>query len=74
MADRRRWGTVRVRVTALATIAVAVVLVAAGALLVARQRSDLIEQLDDGCLPRALMGGCLGHLRMVHIPGCKAPA
>jgi signal transduction histidine kinase len=46
MADRL--GSVRVRVTALATIVVAGVLVAAGALLVVRLRSDLVEQLDDG--------------------------
>jgi signal transduction histidine kinase len=45
MADRR--GGVRLRVTVLATIAVVAVLVAAGVVLVVRQRSDLVEQLDD---------------------------
>lgn len=48
--DRRRlrWpGTVRGRVTALATIVVAVVLIATGVALVAQQRSVLNEQLDE---------------------------
>jgi signal transduction histidine kinase len=49
MADsRHRWfRSVRLRVTAIATVAVAVVLVAASMLLVSRQRAGLIEQLDD---------------------------
>ena len=39
--------TVRVRVTVIATAAVAVVLVVASVLLVARQRSGLVDQLDE---------------------------
>lgn len=50
---RRRFRTVRVRVTALATLAVAVVLVVASALLVVRQRSGLVEQLDDSLVAEA---------------------
>ena len=47
--DRRRrwWSTVRVRITALATLAVAAVLVAASLLLLARQRAGLVEALDE---------------------------
>ena len=46
--SRRRWfGTIRVRVTALATVAVAIVLVVASVLLVARQRAGLVDQLDE---------------------------
>lgn len=45
---RHRWfRSVRVRVTALATIAVAVVLVAASMLLISRQRAGLVDQLDE---------------------------
>ena len=44
---RRRFGTIRVRVTALATVAVAIVLVVASVLLVARQRAGLVDQLDE---------------------------
>jgi signal transduction histidine kinase len=47
-ARRRRTGTVRFRVTALAAVAFAVVLALTGVLLVARQRSGLTEQLDEG--------------------------
>jgi len=43
----RRFGTMRVRVTAVATIAVAVVLLVASAMLVISQRAGLIDQLDD---------------------------
>ena len=42
-----RFGTICVRVTALATVAVAVVLVVASDLLVARQRAGLLDQLDE---------------------------
>ena len=44
---RRWWSTVRVRITALATLAVAAVLVAASVLLLARQRAGLVEALDE---------------------------
>jgi signal transduction histidine kinase len=44
---RPRFGTIRVRVTALATVAVALVLVVASVLLVARQRTGLLDQLDE---------------------------
>lgn len=51
---RRRWsGTVRVRVTAIATVAVAVVLIVASGLLVARQRRDLVEHLDENLVAEA---------------------
>ncbi|HWM22633.1 MAG TPA: HAMP domain-containing sensor histidine kinase [Ilumatobacteraceae bacterium] len=46
-SGRRRFGTIRVRVTALATVAVGVVLVVASVLLVARQRAGLVDQLDE---------------------------
>ena len=45
--DRRWWGTVRFRVTLLATVAVVVVLLGTSVLLVVRQRASLLEQLDD---------------------------
>jgi DNA-binding winged helix-turn-helix (wHTH) protein len=46
--SRHRWfRSVRVRVTAMATIAVALVLVTASVLLVSRQRAGLVEQLDE---------------------------
>lgn len=51
MGERRWWwssfGGVRARVTAAATLAVAGVLVVASVLLVARQRSGLVDQLDE---------------------------
>ena len=47
MAERLVLTSVRTRVTALAALAVLVVLVVAGALLVVRQRADLVEQLDE---------------------------
>ena len=47
MARERRGGTIRLRVTLLATVAVAIVLVVTSILLVARQRAASIEQLDD---------------------------
>ena len=47
MAGERRGGTIRLRVTLLATVAVAIVLVVTSILLVARQRAAFIEQLDD---------------------------
>ena len=54
-ADRgaRWWTTVRVRITALATLAVAVVLVAASVLLLARQRAALVEALDESVVADA---------------------
>ncbi len=62
IADRWRrpfQAGVRWRVTALATLAVAAVLVAAGVLLVVRQRADLVEQLDESLAVEAdqLAGG-----------------
>lgn len=46
MAERRAFGSVRVRVTALAGLAVLAVLVIASMLLVVRQRAALVEELD----------------------------
>lgn len=47
-ADHRRWwATVRVRVTAVASLGVLGVLVAVGALLLVEQRRGLVAQLDD---------------------------
>jgi len=66
---RRRWfRTVRVRVTAIATLAVAVVLVAASILLVVRQRSDLVEQLDENLSAEA---GRIGSA--MEVPDAGAP-
>ena len=47
MLERHLLTSVRTRVTALAALAVLVVLVVAGALVVVRQRADLLEQLDE---------------------------
>lgn len=47
-ADRARWRGIRVEVTAVATFGVLVVLVLVGAILLARQRDGLVDQLDDG--------------------------
>ncbi|MBA2624833.1 MAG: hypothetical protein H0U89_04420, partial [Acidimicrobiia bacterium] len=55
---RRLW-TVRFRVTALATLVMAAVLVAAGAGLVLRQERVLTEDLEDGLRRQA---GALGAL------------
>ena len=49
----RHWGTVRARVTALATAVVLVVLVLAGVALVAQQRRVLTESLDEALGERA---------------------
>jgi len=49
----RRWGTVRARVTALATVVVLAVLVLAGVALVAQQRRVLTKALDEGLEERA---------------------
>ena len=48
MADRRFvFGSVRARITAVATVVVVVVLVVVSGLLVVTQRATLIDQLDD---------------------------
>ena len=47
MADRARLGSVRVRVTALATFAVLVVLVVSAVVLVVLQRRALLDQVED---------------------------
>jgi signal transduction histidine kinase len=52
-AGRRRWRTVRVGVTATATIVVAGVLVAVSMLLVARHRQALTEELDETLVAEA---------------------
>ena len=54
MTERpRRFRSVRTRVTAVAAVAVALVLGVASVLLVQRQRADLIDQLDEGLLVEA---------------------